>query len=61
MNTEKKDIFQRVTEQIVSAIEDGAGSYRMPEEVETLIGADERGSSAGAPRPRLLGEDSRKF
>lgn len=30
MNTEKKDIFQRVTEQIVSAIEDGAGSYRMP-------------------------------
>jgi antirestriction protein ArdC len=30
MNTEKKDIFQRVTDQIVKAIEDGAGSYRMP-------------------------------
>ena len=30
MNTEKKDIFQRVTDQIVEAIEEGAGSYRMP-------------------------------
>lgn len=30
MNTEKKDIYQRVTDQIVKAIEDGAGSYRMP-------------------------------
>jgi antirestriction protein ArdC len=34
MNTstasEKKDIFQRVTDQIVAAIEDGPGSYRMP-------------------------------
>jgi antirestriction protein ArdC len=30
MNTEKKDIFQRVTDMIVSAIEEGAGSYRMP-------------------------------
>lgn len=30
MNTEKKDIFQRVTDQIVKAIEDGTGSYRMP-------------------------------
>jgi antirestriction protein ArdC len=29
LNTEKKDIFQRVTDQIVKAIEDGAGSYRM--------------------------------
>jgi len=28
--TEKKDIFQRVTDQIVSAIENGAGSYKMP-------------------------------
>jgi len=30
MNTEKKDIFQKVTDQIVRAIEDGADSYRMP-------------------------------
>jgi antirestriction protein ArdC len=30
MNTEKKDIFQRVTDQIVKAIEEGAGSYRVP-------------------------------
>ena len=30
MNTEKKDIFQRVTDMIVRAIEEGAGSYRMP-------------------------------
>lgn len=30
MNTEKKDIFERVTEVIVKAIEEGAGSYRMP-------------------------------
>jgi antirestriction protein ArdC len=30
MNAEKKDIFQRVTDQIVSAIEEGTGSYRMP-------------------------------
>lgn len=34
MNTaekaEKKDIFQRITDQIVSAIEEGAGSCRMP-------------------------------
>ena len=30
MNTEKKDIFQRVTDAIVKAIEEGAGSYRMP-------------------------------
>src|SRR5882724_299738 len=29
-STEKKDIFQRVTDVIVKAIEDGAGSYRMP-------------------------------
>ena len=28
--TEKKDIFQRVTDTIVKAIEEGAGSYRMP-------------------------------
>jgi len=30
MNTEKKDVFQKVTDQIVKAIEEGAGSYRMP-------------------------------
>jgi len=30
MNTEKRDIFQHVTDQIVKAIEEGAGSYRMP-------------------------------
>jgi antirestriction protein ArdC len=30
MNTEKKDIFERVTDQIVKAIEEGADSYRMP-------------------------------
>src|SRR5882724_6431220 len=30
MSIEKKDIFQRVTDQIVKAIEEGAGSYRMP-------------------------------
>ena len=30
MTTEKKDIFERVTDQIVAAIEAGAGSYRMP-------------------------------
>lgn len=30
MNTEKRDTFQRVTDEIVSAIEAGAGSYRMP-------------------------------
>lgn len=30
MKSEKKDIFERVTNQIVSAIEAGAGSYRMP-------------------------------
>ena len=30
MNTEKKDIFERVTDQIVKAIEAGADSYRMP-------------------------------
>jgi len=30
MNSEKKDIFERVTDQIVRAIEEGAGSYRMP-------------------------------
>lgn len=30
MSTEKKDTFQRVTDQIVKAIEEGAGSYRMP-------------------------------
>src|SRR5260370_22185376 len=30
MNAEKKDIFQRVTDQIVKAIEEGAKSYRMP-------------------------------
>ena len=28
--TEKKDIFQRVTDQIVEAIEAGTESYRMP-------------------------------
>lgn len=28
--SEKKDIFQRVTDLIVKAVEDGAGSYRMP-------------------------------
>lgn len=30
MNTEKQDTFQKVTDQIVKAIEEGAGSYRMP-------------------------------
>lgn len=30
MNTEKKDIFEKVTAQIVKAIEEGADSYRMP-------------------------------
>lgn len=30
MDTEKKDIFQRVTDQIIKAIEDGTESYRMP-------------------------------
>lgn len=30
MNTERRDTFQRVTDQIVKAIEEGAGSYRMP-------------------------------
>lgn len=30
MNTEKKDIFQRVTDVIVKAIEEGTGAYRMP-------------------------------
>jgi len=30
MNTEKRDVFQKVTDQIVKAIEEGAGSYRMP-------------------------------
>jgi antirestriction protein ArdC len=30
MNTEKRDIFEKVTNQIVKAIEDGAESYRMP-------------------------------
>jgi len=30
MSTEKRDVFQKVTDQIVKAIEDGAGSYRMP-------------------------------
>lgn len=30
MNTEKRDIYQQVTEIIVKAIEDGAASYRMP-------------------------------
>jgi antirestriction protein ArdC len=30
MNTEKKDIFERITNQIVNAIEEGAGSSRMP-------------------------------
>ena len=30
MTTEKKDIFQRVTDQIVRAIEAGTESYRMP-------------------------------
>jgi antirestriction protein ArdC len=30
MNTEKQDIYQRVTDTIVKAIEEGAGSYRMP-------------------------------
>jgi antirestriction protein ArdC len=30
MNTEKKDIFQRVTDLIINAIEDGAGSFRTP-------------------------------
>jgi antirestriction protein ArdC len=30
LNTEKKDIYQRVTDQIVKAIEDGAGTYKMP-------------------------------
>ena len=30
MSTEKKDIFQRVTDMIVCAIEEGAPSYRMP-------------------------------
>ena len=30
MTNEKADIFQRVTDQIVKAIEEGAGSYRMP-------------------------------
>ena len=30
MSTEKKDVFQRVTDQIVKAIEEGAGAYRMP-------------------------------
>lgn len=30
MNTEKNDIFQRVTDTIVSAIEAGSGSYKMP-------------------------------
>ena len=28
--TKRKDIFPRVTDQIVKAIEEGAGSYRMP-------------------------------
>lgn len=30
MTTEKRDIFQKVTDQIVKAIEEGAESYRMP-------------------------------
>jgi antirestriction protein ArdC len=30
MSNEKRDTFQRVTDQIVKAIEEGAGSYRMP-------------------------------
>src|SRR5689334_108628 len=30
MSTEKKDIFQRVTDQIVKAIEEGTASYKMP-------------------------------
>lgn len=29
-STEKKGIFQRVTDAIIKAIEEGAGSYRMP-------------------------------
>jgi antirestriction protein ArdC len=30
MNGEKKDIYQRVTDQIVKAIEEGTGAYKMP-------------------------------
>jgi len=30
MNTEKKDIFERVTEIIAKAIEEGSESYQMP-------------------------------
>lgn len=30
MNTEKKDIFEKVNAQIVKTIEEGADSYRMP-------------------------------
>jgi antirestriction protein ArdC len=30
MSTEKQDTFQKVTDQIVKAIDEGAGSYRMP-------------------------------
>lgn len=30
MNTQKRDIFQQVTDMIVKAIEEGAASYRMP-------------------------------
>ncbi|MBX9694512.1 MAG: ssDNA-binding domain-containing protein [Cyanobacteria bacterium] len=30
MTTEKKDVFQKVTEMIVAAIEEGAGTYKMP-------------------------------
>ena len=29
-STEKKGIFQRVTDAIITAIDEGAGSYRMP-------------------------------
>ena len=30
MNTQHQDIYERVTNQIVTAIEAGAGNYRMP-------------------------------
>ena len=42
--TEKKDIFQRVTDQIVEAIEAGADSYKMPWNL------------GGHPKPAMSGQ-----
>ena len=52
MEQQKADIYERITQQIIEAIEEGAGEFRMPWHVTEcrLLLAGERGERAALPR-----------